>query len=192
MNFDIATLPEGYRITTQTINAGNRHLACLFKMLRTGQWRLMEGFWFRSEEERDKWVNKRITALNKAIGDKSELYRRRKEIQETMTAKTHGYRTGDILYESWGYDQTNIDFYKVIEVKDKSVTLQPIGGTHVESVGYDAYMTKPNPDKIIGSPISKRIMFSVMNNNDPRFYISSRHGSFQKYKGTPVYESHYA
>ena len=34
---------------------------------------------------------------------------------------------GDIMYSSWGYDQTNVDFYKVVRVTKASAWLQPIG-----------------------------------------------------------------
>ena len=34
---------------------------------------------------------------------------------------------GDIFVCSWGYDQTNIDYYKVLEVKNKSVVISAIG-----------------------------------------------------------------
>ena len=33
---------------------------------------------------------------------------------------------GDILVSLWGYDQTNVDFYKVTKTTDKSVWLKPI------------------------------------------------------------------
>jgi len=33
-------------------------------------------------------------------------------------------QVGDFLVSSWGYDQTNIDFYKVVGVTAKSVKLQ--------------------------------------------------------------------
>ncbi len=32
----------------------------------------------------------------------------------------HALKVGDILYSSWGYDQTNIDFYQVIELRGKT------------------------------------------------------------------------
>lgn len=36
-------------------------------------------------------------------------------------------KEGDIFYSSWGYDQTNIDFYKVIEKVGKgSVKIAPV------------------------------------------------------------------
>ena len=33
----------------------------------------------------------------------------------TTTEKGHGLRVGDILASSWGYDQTNWDFYRVVK-----------------------------------------------------------------------------
>ena len=34
---------------------------------------------------------------------------------------------GDIYYTSWGYDQTNVEYFKVIRETDKSVELMAIG-----------------------------------------------------------------
>jgi hypothetical protein len=33
---------------------------------------------------------------------------------------------GDIMYSSWGYDQTNIDFYQVIKATPKQVIIQQL------------------------------------------------------------------
>ena len=45
-------------------------------------------------------------------------------------------KVGDILYSSWGYDQTNIDFYKVVRVSESSVWIQQIGKKVVEVTGW--------------------------------------------------------
>lgn len=37
---------------------------------------------------------------------------------------TDGIKVGDFWTSSWGYDQTNIDFYKVTKVTSKSIYLQ--------------------------------------------------------------------
>jgi hypothetical protein len=36
-------------------------------------------------------------------------------------------KVGEILYSSWGYDQTNIEFFKVVRVSDYSVWIQKVG-----------------------------------------------------------------
>ena len=54
----------------------------------------------------------------------------------------HTIQVGDVFVESWGYDQTNIDFYQVVRVMPKSVEIQAIHATPVGE-GYD---TKLVPD----------------------------------------------
>jgi len=48
-------------------------------------------------------------------------------------------QVGDIFVSSWGYDQTNIDFFQVIEktASGKSVTLLPMTRERVGSSGYE-------------------------------------------------------
>ena len=36
------------------------------------------------------------------------------------------YKVGDIIYSSWGWEQTNINFYQVVEVKQKTVIVEEI------------------------------------------------------------------
>jgi hypothetical protein len=45
-------------------------------------------------------------------------------------------KVGDILYSSWGYDQTNIEFFKVVKVSDFSVWIQQLGSKIVEITGW--------------------------------------------------------
>lgn len=66
--------------------------------------------------------------------------------------------TGKIFYSSWGYEQTNIDFYKVIEVSKsgKTITLQKIGSQVVEVNGYCSEDVIPNENIIIDAPLKNR------------------------------------
>jgi hypothetical protein len=41
-------------------------------------------------------------------------------------AANHPLQPGDILYSSWGYDQTNVDFYEVIGITKSMATIQMI------------------------------------------------------------------
>jgi len=56
-------------------------------------------------------------------------------------------KVGDILYSSWGYDQTNIEFFKVVKVSEFSVWIQEIGSKIVEVTGWAHEKVVPN-----GSP----------------------------------------
>ena len=45
-------------------------------------------------------------------------------------------KVGDILYSSWGYYQTNIDFYKVVKVSEFSVLIQKLNSAITEITGW--------------------------------------------------------
>jgi hypothetical protein len=65
-------------------------------------------------------------------------------------------KPGVILYCSWGYDQTNIDFYLVVGMKNSTVTLQEIGSKRVE--GSDDFMSDKcvaDPSVLIKAPFKK-------------------------------------
>ena len=51
----------------------------------------------------------------------------------------HNIKIGDIFYNSWGYDQTNIDFYQVVATTAKTITLRAIKSSNNDYNAY--YMT---------------------------------------------------
>ena len=69
----------------------------------------------------------------------------------------HTLKVGDVLVSSWGYDQTNIDFYQVTRVPGaNTVELREIAAS---SGGEDGFMTAtctPVPDSFKGEPMIKR------------------------------------
>jgi hypothetical protein len=83
-----------------------------------------------------------------------------------MTKKRYIYdnskiKEGDIFYSSWGYDQTNIDYYKVTKLIGKaSVELVPIESRidYEKSTGYcDAVVPYPASE---GKPMQKKIKYA--------------------------------
>jgi hypothetical protein len=49
------------------------------------------------------------------------------DVKKTKEEFVNPYKVGDILVCSWGYDQTNIDFYQVIRTTKASVEIVEIG-----------------------------------------------------------------
>ncbi len=48
-------------------------------------------------------------------------------VQKYLANKnTHGLVANDCLYSSWGYDQTNVDFYRVVRTTKTMVVLQQL------------------------------------------------------------------
>lgn len=55
-------------------------------------------------------------------------------------------RVGDIFYSSWGYDQTNVDFYEVAEVTSKCFRVREIGCKSIVKEGYSDMSDHVIPD----------------------------------------------
>lgn len=63
---------------------------------------------------------------------------------KVTVAELLGVKVGDIFYNSWGYDQTNIDFYKVTRITRTKVELLAIGARCEGSSGhYNALVPDP-------------------------------------------------
>ena len=89
-------------------------------------------------EEYDKAMERirqeaaRFRRHDEAIARSSEEFRR-------------SLRVGDILYSSWGWEQTNIDFYQVIAIRGSAVDLRQLDQRITED-GYMCGTTVPLPD----------------------------------------------
>jgi hypothetical protein len=77
---------------------------------------------FANEQRRAKYVADYLAGQETRAKDRAERQAKRNAFEHTL-------EEGDILYSSWGYDQTNIDFYQVTKVvSKKSVKIRQIGG----------------------------------------------------------------
>lgn len=63
----------------------------------------------------------------------------------------HSLKVGDILSCSWGYEQTQVDFYEVVSVKAGTVEIREIGKTRAEE---DRVI--PLPGQFTGEVMTKR------------------------------------
>ncbi len=108
----------------------------------------------------------------------------------TGEAKEQKFKVGSILSSSWGYDQTNVDFYKVVKRTKKSLWLIEIGSSSVEgSEGFMSDKVVPNPEAETGEVFMKRIY--IANGEEQSVAIKS-YASATLYEGTPKYRSWYA
>lgn len=83
----------------------------------------------------------------------------------------HSLKVGDVLNSSWGYDQTNVDFYQVVEVPSKCfVIVREISGTTVSDNG-PSTRVKPVKDAFKSDP--KRYKSGVSNTISVASYASA-------------------
>lgn len=82
---------------------------------------------FRSLDDREKRI---INHFEKIRAWEDHAKRRRAE----RNAAPRGLEIGDILHASWGYDQTNNDYYQVVDLKgEKQVVLRTISQGYRET-----------------------------------------------------------
>lgn len=96
--------------------------------------------------------------------------------------KPHDYKPGDILASSWGYDQTNVDFYEVIEVTERTIVVRQVAQECVEGSGGPSEKVVPVPAKYVGEPVKK-----VVNNGGVKMASWGRYAS--KWNGTPRHQT---
>jgi hypothetical protein len=90
---------------------------------------------FRNAAQRDAHLAEFKASIESSVAYKTE--KRAKEL-----AVPNPFVAGDVLYTSWGYDQTNIDFYVVTRVSGKAVYVRAIKQTTTET-GFMCGDTKP-------------------------------------------------
>ena len=109
-------------------------------------------------------------------------------------------KQGDIFYESWGCDQTNIDFCQVIEISPsgKTVLCQMMTQKEVPSEGLAPMSEYVMPDKLFPEDGTFRLYVRSRSNGDvslvgqyPYCRGDKRMGYFTKWEGRPLYQSHY-
>lgn len=105
-----------------------------------------------------------------------------------------GIKVGDIFETSWGYDQTNVNFYEVVGLTGASVKIRPIEKRIVQGNGPGGNQVVPVPgayhdrDVLIGhgkAEVTKRIQTGYR--GAPGF--SLEHSWASKWDGQPVYET---
>lgn len=113
---------------------------------------------YSTKEAMCEKIEKYLKSLVEVHEYKQAAKKKQKEANENVKVNV-----GDIFVTSWGYDQTNVDFYQVVEVKAKTVIIKSIASKTVEgSSYYDSCRVKPIKDKFIegnrGETLTKRIL----------------------------------
>ena len=125
----------------------------------------------------------RLEAINKFKTSADNEEKRKAERKVARMNVVNPFQIGDILSSSWGYDQTNVDFYEVVGVTDKSVKIVKISNTTISDKGASGLSVVPNTSYKTGKVMTKRVRESG--------YVSiSSYAVASKWDGRPEYETH--
>lgn len=83
-------------------------------------------------------------------------YERKKKYFDSAKEKANSLQVGSIMFSDWGYEQTNINFFLIIERKNSILTLQEIG-KNKKFDAQDSGTCTPNKETKIGEPFKRRI-----------------------------------
>lgn len=134
---------------------------------------------YRTVEAREKSVKEWMDRISGSAASRNQA----KQEQERVL------KVGDVLRASWGYEQTNVDFYKVLRlVGTASVEIVEIG---CESIATGNMTSRVIPDvsNVIGEPMVRRAKGNYVRTD------SHIHASLlvpTMIMGVPVYPSSYS
>lgn len=110
---------------------------------------------FPSAASREKWIED-----EKQAEDARDAERARRKAEDARQLEKMKARIvlGTILHYSWGYDQTQCEYFQVVEKRGLTVVIRRIGAETVpDSEVFMSDRRRPVPDRFYGEPLRKRI-----------------------------------
>lgn len=142
-----------------------------------------------------------IARVKAQLDDKANRAAAKLEARRKAVAKfVNPYKVGDLLASSWGYDQTNVEFFQVIEAGKRCLKLRRIGADAVPKAGYSPMSghSRPVKDRFLDEqkypPVWVTIQISVGYDGKVSHHVPSPiHGNLSKTSETAEhYVSWYA
>jgi hypothetical protein len=112
---------------------------------------------------------------NMALSANANLIKKSEEKERNSKVSCE---VGQIFKCSWGYDQTNVDYYQVTEVKGKKVTLRAIGAKTVNGTsGFMCCQVTPDKDNFLEGNMAETLTKIVKSDRygNPTFSMQFGH-----------------
>lgn len=152
-------IPEGYELSWDDQDLGiqvyYKNTPCISAICFVG--RAINPTWHYRFKDGQQRINE-VTRTFKNVAERAE-YKAARKAKAAEAQANHGVKVGDVFRSSWGYDQTNVDYYQVVAVGKKTATFCKIAQL-AESNGYLQGDCVPAPNQFIGKPFKKLIQKS--------------------------------
>ena len=168
---------DGIDATVYVYEVKGRPHACMFGGKRS---KPDSHYYYRSVEARDKAVEDYFDGIQASM-DRKAAYKAKQKAEKEEAVES--IKVGDIYYTSGGYDQTNVEFFQILEKKGKKVTMVKLAQVYDEKSRefYAADYVKPNPFKRIGKPFTKMVTGKGFNMNSYSYAM--------KWNGKALYQT---
>lgn len=143
---------------------------------------------YKTEEEALNVLNKTYSSIVSNVEKKNQQKEERRKANASIKASDF-YKVGDIVCNSWGYEQTNVDFYQVVEVKNKTIVVKEIAQRMVE--GSESFMSC-NVMPEIGEFIDDGDNYALRVYAEGRLSSVKSYYYMSKWDGRAMYRSWYA
>jgi hypothetical protein len=152
---------------------------------------------FRSEARREEYIAQQVESYL----DKQRRVAERKAARAGRLegVKLETVEVGDIFNWSWGYDQTNQDFYQVVEKRGRQVVVKEVAQAMVPgSQGFMSESVLAVKDSFLdktyqsGRGDVKSMTKLVQWTSDGKAFLAMPYGWCDKWDGKAQYASHYA
>jgi hypothetical protein len=127
---------------------------------------------FRWHSLKKCWYNKDTEENNKLIESLSNgtIEIKAYEAKKVEKVNIHGVKVGDIFVMSWGYDQTNVDYFQVVELKgSQMVKIREIASKFVRAASPMSGYVKPVKDAFLTYSLFTSDKKGEYNNNNGIF-----------------------
>lgn len=124
------------------------------------RWHRKKKLWYAKVTDERKALVKELQKANTEIISVSN------NVSETPTktkakkqpVNKYGVKVGDMFCDIWGYEQTNVDFYQVVDLKGSTtVVLKPVK-KNARMIGDMSYMVSPIKDDFLEGKYKTRLM----------------------------------
>ena len=161
------------------------------------RWHRQKKVWYAKQNEERLAVAKQL-----ADNEEPEVVVSAPKAAKKEKVNKYGVKVGDLFYISWGYEQTNVDFFQVIELKgEASVIVRQVNPKMIEekpTCGMAADRRYEVPAEIL--PPARSSVFISDNEKGALKRVSDKYGGVhfsiedytaRPYHGEEVYESWY-
>mgnify|MGYP004718904905 FL=1 len=116
------------------------------------RWHRMKKLWYAKQNP------ERMELAKKLSGDATPAQVSEVAVAASEPVSKFGLMVGDILTDSWGYEQTNVEFYMVTKIVSAcKVEIEQLGHTQTEATSAMSGYVVPDRDRRIGEPIVKMV-----------------------------------
>jgi hypothetical protein len=144
-NFALSYIHEGTQFLVYSAEVGGRFYAIAYKG------KAAKSVWyyqFKNQEALQKKIEETVSGLE--AWEAKKLERRAKQ------HAPHTLKVGEILRSSWGWEQTNVQYYQVVGVTRNSVALCEVAQNTMET-GFMCGECTPVPNQFIGKVFNRKV-----------------------------------